>query len=410
MKPWIYIIGIGEDGLPGLGEAVKNHIQSADVLIGGVRHLKKVPEKFTEKLATRIVWGKFIHDTLLSIKKFNGQKVVVLASGDPMFFGVGKALLKYFGKSEVIIYPHPGAFSLAVSRMGWPLADVATLTVHGRVLECVNRYVYPDARLLILSRDGDTPAELARLLTDTGYGDSQITVLEHLGGDLENRIEAQAKDGALSKTADLNTIAVTCVAGSDAKPMSLVSGLDDDHFIHDGQITKRETRAVTMAQLAPKPHEILWDIGSGSGSVAIEWLRAHPSLKAYAVERQKNRVENINTNAARFGVPELTVIGASAPDCFKDISEAPHAIFIGGGLTVDGLMDQAWHCLRPGGRLVANAVTLQGEARLLACAEKTNARFNRLSIARSAAVGGFQAMTPMRAVLQMIAEKPLNGG
>ena len=262
---------------------------------------------------------------------------------------------------------------------------------------------------MILSRDGETPAELARLLTDTGYGDSIISVLEHLGGDLENCIEAQANEWSATKTADLNTIAVRCVAGSDAIPLSLVPGLDDDRFIHDGQITKREIRAVTLAQLAPKPNEVLWDIGSGSGSIAIEWMRAHPSLKAYAVERHKNRIDNINANAAQFGVPGLKTLNASAPDCFKDMSEAPNAIFIGGGLTADGILDQAWERLRSGGRLVANAVTLQGEARLLAFAEKINVRFNRLSVSRSAAVGGFQAMTPMRAVLQMIAGKPLNG-
>jgi len=406
MTQWIHVVGLGEDGLEGLSGPLKQLVKSADVVLGGTRHLQKLPEGFLKSAAKTVEWGRNFHDTLAGIETMRGQNVVVLASGDPMFYGVGTTLLKHFSVNDVKIYPHPGAFSLAASRMGWSLADVETLTVHGRPLAILNRYLFDQARLLILSRDGDTPAEVAELLTDAGYGESRISVFEHMGGNDENRIDGIAKNWDGKKTADLNTIAVELVAARDAVFLSLVPGLADEDFIHDGQISKREVRAMTLARLAPRPGELLWDIGSGSGSVAIEWMRAHPSLKAVAIEQNSARTETIAKNASRLGVPGLEIIHGMAPDCFAKMEKDADAIFIGGGLKTGTLLDQAWQRLRPGGRLLANAVTVSSQSRLLEFGERHHSEFIRIAIERSAPIGRFSALKPLRSVLQLVLEKP----
>ena len=285
MSPWITVIGFGEDGLEALSPVARALIDGAEVLVGGERHLAKVPPGDAQRMS----WGSGFAATLDEIAKLKGRRVTVLASGDPMDYGAGTALACRFPTSEMTVVPAPGAFSLACARMAWSRPDVETLTVHGRPLEKLLYHVAPGTRLLVLSQDGDTPAVIAALLSANGYGPSPMTVLEHLNGTEEKRLEGIAEDWSHPRCADLNTVAVECRAGPGARLLSRVPGLPDDAFEHDGQITKREVRAATLAALVPLPAQMLWDIGAGSGAVAIEWLRAERSAGAVAIERDPAR-------------------------------------------------------------------------------------------------------------------------
>ncbi len=398
---WLTIVGIGEDGLAGLGEDARRAIDAAEVLVGGKRHLEKVADRTAEKVS----WGKEFDKGVEAIRQYQGKRVVVLASGDPMYFGAGSTLARRFGIEAMTIIPAPGAFSLAAARMGWSLPDVDCLTVHGRALEIVNLYLHPNARLLILSWDGTTPAKLAALLTEKGYGESIFTVMEHMGGREERTIEGSAKAWAEPETAALNTIAVTCIAGADAVAWSRAPGLPEEAFKHDNMVTKREVRAATIAALAPLPGETLWDVGAGSGTVAIEWLRLEPSAKAVAIERNAKRLGFIRANAANLGVPHLHVIEGQAPGSLDAIDTAPDAVFVGGGVSDLNILEACWGRLAAGGRLVANAVTLEAQQSLLAFRKKYGGRMTRLSIAREDSVGPMSGMRPMMEVWQLHVEK-----
>ena len=398
---WLTIVGIGEDGLRALGDEARRAIDTAEVLIGGKRHLEKVAEHHAEKVS----WGKDFDKGVEAIRQHEGKRVVVLASGDPMYFGVGSTLGRRFDIEAMTVIPAPGAFSLAAARMGWSLPDVSCLTVHGRALETVNLYLHPDARLLILSWDGATPAKLAALLTQKGYGESKITVMEHMGGVDEQKIKGAAQSWNVLETAALNTIAVTCVAGVDAVAWSRAPGLPEDAFEHDNMVTKREVRAATISALAPLPGETLWDVGAGSGTVAIEWLRLEPSVTAIAIERHEKRVGFIRANAANLGVPRLQVVEGLAPEALDAIEGAPDAVFIGGGVSDAAVMEACWGRLADGGRLVANAVTLEAQQSLLAFRDNYGGRMTRLSIAREDSVGPLNGMRPMMEVWQLYVEK-----
>ncbi len=291
-----------------------------------------------------------------------GTPVCVLATGDPMFFGIGVTLAKRVSVDEMTILPAPSAFSLACARLGWPLAEVETLTLHGRPLALINGYIQPGARLLILSNDGATPCQVAGVLRERGYGESRLSVFEHMGGDKERCIEATAADWAQDRVADLNTLAVACIADPGAAHLPRVPGLPDDAFAHDGQLTKREVRAATLAALAPAPGQLLWDVGAGCGSIAIEWLRAAPNARAIAIERDAARRALIEANAATLGVPRLEIVAGVAPAALGGLA-APDAVFIGGGVADAALVEACWRALRLGGRLVANVVTVEGERR-----------------------------------------------
>ncbi len=374
MTPWIAVVGIGEDGLAGLAPAARALVAEAQVLVGGARHLAMVPAGAAE----RIFWRQPLTASLPDIAARRGKRVVVLASGDPLWYGVGALLAEHFGGDALVALPQPGAFSLAASRMRWPLAECVTLTVHGRPLERLALFLTPGARLLILSEDGDTPARVARLLAERGWGESRITVLERLGGPQERRLDGTAVGWPHGRGADLNTLAIACVAGPEARPLSRLAGLPDDAFRHDGQITKRVVRAAALAALAPLPGERLWDIGAGSGSIAIEWLRGGGG-SAIAVERASARAAVIAENAALLGVPELEIVAGEAPDALRDLAP-PDAVFIGGGTGSPGLFETAWQALRPGGRLVVNAVTVEAEARLLAWHGAHGGRLARIAV------------------------------
>jgi precorrin-6B C5,15-methyltransferase / cobalt-precorrin-6B C5,C15-methyltransferase len=401
VTPWLSVIGIGEDGMVGLAPAACVLIETAEVLVGGARHLGMVPDCGAE----RIRWERPLTATIDAIEARRGARVTVLASGDPMWYGIGVTLSRRFPREEMTIMPQRSAFSLAASRLGWPLADCAAITLHGRPLDTVRLHLAPHRRILILSEDGGTPRMVAALLTELGWGPSRLTLLAHLGGSRETIIDGEAHSWADNRVPDLNTIAVSCIPGSGARALPRLAGLPDAAFEHDGQLTKREVRAATLAALAPLPGETLWDIGAGCGSIAIEWLRLAEGRSAIAIERGPARAAMIARNAAALGVPELRIVLGAAPEALKDLP-SPHAIFIGGGSGVADLLARAWDSLLRGGRLVANVVTTDGEARLIDWHVRHGGALTRIAVSRAEPVGPHQLWRPMATVTQLAAVKP----
>jgi precorrin-6Y C5,15-methyltransferase (decarboxylating) len=400
MGAWLAVVGMGEDGAAALAPATRALIASAQTLIGGKRHLALVPEGRAE----RLVWKSPIADSIADIAARRGRRVVVLASGDPMCYGAGAMLARAFASDEMIVIPAPSAFALAAARLLWPLESCVTLSLHGRPLEALALHLAPEARILALTTDGTTPARAASLLTGQGWGLSLLTVLEHLGGPRERRIEARADEWREARTADLNLLAIECIPSTRVRTFSRLAGLPDGAFDHDGQLTKREIRAATLAALAPLPGEMLWDVGAGCGSIAIEWLRAGARMRAVAVERDPARAALAARNAANLGVPDLEVVVASAPAALGALPP-PDAVFIGGGLGDEDVFRSCWNALRPGGRLLANAVTIEGEAALVGIADRLGGSLTRIAVARAEALGGHRAFRPHFSVTQLALAK-----
>ena len=401
MTRWLTVIGIGDDGLDGLAPATRALIEAAEIVVGGARHLAMVPETTAERLP----WEQPFADSIAAIAAHRGRRVVVLASGDPMWYGAGAILARHFSREEMAVLPHPGAFSLAAARLGWPLADCTTLSLHARPLDAVRLHLAEGRRVLILSEHGETPRAVAQLLTESGWGPSRLTVLEHLGGVSENAIASTAQDWGDRGAADLNTIALECQARPGLRGLPRRAGLPDDAFEHDGQLTKREIRAVTLAALAPLPGETLWDVGAGCGSVAIEWLRADENLSAVAIERDPARVAMIARNAAALGVPGLRIVNGVAPQALSGLP-APNAIFVGGGISEPDLLPALWEALRAGGRLVANVISVEGERALLDAQARHGGSLTRLAVSRAEPLGSRNAWRPLIAVTQWAAVKP----
>jgi precorrin-6Y C5,15-methyltransferase (decarboxylating) len=354
--------------------------------------------------AERVTWEKPFSRSVAAFSRHRGRRVVVLASGDPMWYGVGAVLARKFARDELVVLPVPGAFSLAAARLGWPLAECGQLSLHARPLDALSLHLAPGRRLLLLSEDGTTPAAVAALLDRLGFGLSTLIVLEHLGGPREAAVTATAAEWGDRRAADLNTIALECRAGPGARVLTTVPGLPDDAFEHDGQLTKREIRAATLAALAPVWGETLWDVGAGCGSVAIEWLRAVPGTAAVAIERDPARAAAIARNAAALGVPGLRVIPAEAPAALPE--ETPDAVFVGGGAGAEGLLPVVWQALRPGGRFVANAVSLAGERALMDWRARHGGALTRLAVSRAAPLGTGETWRPLLTVTQFAAIKP----
>ncbi|MFD1198513.1 precorrin-6y C5,15-methyltransferase (decarboxylating) subunit CbiE [Brucella gallinifaecis] len=387
MSCWLTIIGIGEDGLAGLGKNARDALFNADVIFGGKRHLKFLNTDFK---AEQISWPTPFDNAFPRIEAQRGRQVVVLASGDPMFFGVGASLSRHFSSKDMHIIPSPSSLSLAASRMAWPLQEVRMVSLHGRPFELLAPHILPGEKILVLSNDGTTPAKVAAFLKAMNFGQSRLTVLEHLGGPQEKSISGSAEGWAHEKCADLNVLAVESIAASDAVVFSPVSGLPDQAFENDGQLTKRDIRAVTMSRLQPLPHELLWDVGAGCGSIGIEWMRIHPSCRTIAIEAHQTRQDIIERNAHALGVPGLQLVKGYAPEAIKGL-EAPDAIFIGGGVSDEGVIEACWAALKPGGRLVANAVTLQSEMQLFNWRQNNGGDLTRLQVAQAGALGSFDA-------------------
>src|ERR1700744_2530761 len=327
-RRWLSIVGIGENGAEGLSSVAPRLIGSAELGAGGARPLELGNEL---RRGRRRQWPSPIGDAFPEIERHRGRAVVVLASGDPFPFGIGKQIASFVAPDEFICLPQPSAFSLAAARMGWPLQDAALVTLHGRALSGIIRHLHPGARILALSWDGTTPSRLAELLAARRMGQSRMTVLEAMGGARERIRCATASHFDIDDIQPLNTIAIEVITEPDAAIIPLASGLDDDLFEHDGQLTKREIRAVTLSSLAPLPGQLLWDIGLGAGSVAIEWLVQHRSLRAVGIEARGDRADRAARNAAALGVPELEVVQGRAPEALAGL-DRPDTVFIGGGM------------------------------------------------------------------------------
>lgn len=398
---WLSIVGIGEDGAAGLSDVAKRLIGDAALVVGGRRHLKlAAPLIRGESLA----WPSPIEEAYPEILARRGAHVTVLASGDPFHFGIGKPLAELVDPDEILCLPQPSAFSLSTARMGWALQDVTAVSLHGRALERIVPALQPGARIIALTWDGTTPEKLARLLTERKLGKSRLTVLERLGGPEAQVRTAQAETFDLDAIDPLNTVAIEVAAEADAPIIGLSTGLDDGFYETDGQLTKREVRAIVLSSLAPRRGELLWDIGLGAGSVAIEWMLSHPSLRAIGIETRTDRAARAARNAAALGVPDLRIVEGQAPAALRDLP-APDAVFIGGGLT-DGALEAAWSALKPGGRLAANAVTLEGERTLCTAFEAHGGDLLRIDIARADAVGSLHGWRPARPITHWRVTKP----
>jgi precorrin-6Y C5,15-methyltransferase (decarboxylating) len=393
-RPWLTIVGIGEDGVEGLSAIARSAIVAADLVVGGHRHLA-----LAERLirGERLAWPTPLVEAMPAILARRGSPVVVLASGDPFCFGIGSTLARHVPMGEYVAIPAPSAFSLACARLGWSLQDAETISFCGRPLEALRPLLQPGAQILALSADATTPAAVAVLLAAWGFGETQMTVLQALGGPSEKI----SRFNAIEPVDPLNLMALEVVGGP-AMPLS--AGLDEDWFESDGQITKQEIRALTIAALAPKRGEVLWDIGAGSGSVGIEWMLRHPANRTIAIEARPDRAARVARNALALGVPALVVTQGKAPEALDGLAP-PDAIFIGGGASNAALSAQCWSVLRPGGRLVINAVTLPTERVILQRQAEWGGRLTRIGIERLEPIGPMQGFAPARTVLQYRAVK-----
>lgn len=400
MAPWLTVVGVGEDGFAGLGRSAKRALLEASVVIGGERHVAMLPTRIR---ARREAWPKPFDAA--AVLAHRGARVCVLASGDPMWFGVGATLARLVAPGEMRVIPAASSLSLAAARLGWPLQDVQVVSLVGRPLEALNACLRNGAHVLVLSADGRSPAGIAALLNTRAFGATRMTVLEHLGGPRERRIDAQAHAWQAETVAPLNVVALECRAG-EGRSWPLTIGLPDEAFLNDGQLTKRDVRAITLARLAPQPGELLWDVGAGCGSIGIEWMRTHPSCRAIAIECEPQRQSFIARNCDTLGVPGLQLVAGRAPAALRDLPQ-PDAIFIGGGMTVPDMLETCWAGLRAGGRLVANAVTLQGEAALVAWRDLHGGTLTRISTSEARPLGGFDTWRPALPVTLLEVTKPM---
>jgi precorrin-6Y C5,15-methyltransferase (decarboxylating) len=391
----VIVVGIGADGEAGLPPAARQALAEAEVLIGSARQLALVGAD-----AIKVTWPSPMLPAIPPLlAEHAGRRICLLASGDPMFYGVGSTLVSLLGRDHVRVIPHPTSLSLACARLGWPVPEVEVVSLVGRPVETLHPALAPGRRVLVLSASGDTPALVANLLRNKGFGPSGLTVLEELGGPGERCRTGTADAWPAEPAGALNVIAVECVAAPGFTPLGRGPGLPDEAFEHDGQLTKREVRALTLAALRPLPGQLMWDVGAGAGSIGIEWLRSHPDCRAVAVESVAARAERITRNASSLGVPGLQVVLGRAPEALAGLPR-PDAIFIGGG--VRDVLDACWAALPEGGRLVANAVTLESEAVLAAWHARVGGTLTRIEISRAGPVGGLTGWRPMMPVTQWV--------
>jgi precorrin-6Y C5,15-methyltransferase (decarboxylating) len=395
---WLSIIGVGEDGVGGLNPVARGLVSGAEVVFGGKRHLDLVASLLR---GTARAWASPFERAVEEVLAQRGRQVCVLASGDPFCYGVGAVLARQVALHETVVMPAPSAFSLAAARLGWAIPETVMLSLHGRELDLLRPHLHPRAHVLALTSDGEQPAAIARLLVENGFGASRLTILEALGGPRESICTTTAAGFDWRVVDPLNTVAITVEAESGARIIARTCGVDDALFEHDGAITKREIRAVTLSSLAPLRGELLWDVGAGAGSVAIEWMLADPSLRAIAIEARADRAARIRRNAGALGVPGLDVRNTAAPDVLHRLPR-PDAIFIGGGARDEGVLDTAIAALPAGGRLVVSAVTLETEAELVARRGSLGGELIRVAVARANPLGGATAWRAALPVTQWI--------
>lgn len=393
MTPWLHIIGIGEDGLDGLTASARDCIMSADCIVGGKRHHALIGECSAE----RINWPSPFDALVSKLNALRGKNVVVLATGDPLWFSVGNKIAASFDMEEVLFHPHISAFQLAASKLGWALQDVTCLSVHGRPIERVKPHLQNGRKLMLLTSNGIAVSRIAMMLEELGFGQSRLVALANMGGADNARFDGTAQ-GWAHDVPDLNTLAIECIAAPDTQVLPVGCGLPDDVFQHDGTMTKQEVRAVTLAKLMPMPGALLWDVGCGCGSVAVEWMRAAHGARAIGIEARDDRRAMAAENAQNLGGFDLHLVAGEAPAALNGL-EAPDAIFVGGGLSTE-VFDQCLAALKPMGRLVCNAVTLGSEQVLLEKYEKLGGSLSKLQFARATPVGGKMGWKPAMPVTQ----------
>ena len=402
MNPWLTVVGMGDDGPDGLAPAARAVVEQAPVVVGGRRHLDLLGPGEGE----RIPWPQPFSAFGETLERLRGRAVCVLATGDPTCYGIGSTLVERFGLEAVRVIPAPSAFSLACARLGWAAQAAQTLSLHGRPLELLHPFIQPGVRLLVLSANAGTPGAVARMLCDRGYEREPAhgAVAPGRGEGADAHGDRRRAYGAPDAVADLNTLAIECVAGPGAHLIPRTPGLADELYEHDGQLTKREVRAMTLAALGPVPGQLLWDVGAGCGSIGIEWMRTHPHCRALAVEPDAGRVAMIAANAAALGTPGLEVVTGRAVAALEGL-DAPDAVFVGGGITEPGLLDRCWSALAPGGRLVANVVSVEGEAVLDRWHRAHGGSLTRVAITRCEPLGRYRGWRPLMPVTQLAATK-----
>jgi precorrin-6Y C5,15-methyltransferase (decarboxylating) len=392
--PWLSIVGIGEDGLDGMSAAARELLAGAELVVGGQRHLALVASLGKPTIA----WETPFAASMPTLLKHRGKRVVALCSGDPFWYGAGSVIAEAVPAAETVVVPASSTFAWAAARLRWRLEETVTLGLHAQPIELLRPHLRAGARLLVLVRDSAAAAQTAGYLTGLGFGESRLTILEALGGPRERISVATAAGFALDDVKSPVALAIEAVAGPDAAIIPRVVGLPDELFRHDGQLTKREIRAVSLSTLAPRGGELLWDVGAGSGAIGIEWLLAHPTNRAIAIEAREDRLGIVRTNAHSLGVPHLDLRLGTAPHALKGLP-TPDAVFVGGGASCEGLLEAVWQALPPAGRLVVNSVTLETEAKLINRHARHGGALLRLSVERAGPVGG---LTGWRAAMPVV--------
>ena len=392
MTAWLSVIGVGDNGRDSLLPATLSVLDDAEVVIGAKRHLAQM-----ELQAEVITWPSPFDHMLDTLTLLRGKRVVVLATGDPLWHSVGEKLATHFEAEEIVFFPQTSAFQLAAARLGWSISDVHFLTTHGRPIENIIPFVQPNNRLIILTNDGETPNQITALLKDRGFGSSMLTCFAHMGGENESQHSATAASWSKDMP-DFNTLTVEVVADDDANIVPHTVGLSDAHFTHDGRMTKQVVRAASLAKLMPAQNALLWDIGAGCGSISVEWMRAAKGAQAIAIEPLTERRAMIAQNAMSLGAPQVEIVDGTAPECLDDL-EAPDAVFIGGGLS-QAVIEKSMNALKPFGRMVANAVTLESEAILLKAFAEHGGELVRIDVATADPVGKFTGWRPIMPVTQ----------
>jgi len=396
----VTVVGIGEDGWEGLGAGARAALARARLIVGSARQLGLLPaglEARREPLPSPLLE----HLDQLVLR----PGLCLLASGDPMLHGIGATLARRLGPARLRVFPGVSSVALACARLGWPEPETEVVSLVAQPPEAALAALRPGGRVVLLCRDGQTPHQVAQVLAARGWGDSEVTVLERLGGPAERVLGPVPASGlAETRFADLCVLGIRpqADAGTAAGRMP---GLPDAAFESDGQLTRRELRVLALAALRPGPGELLWDVGAGSGSIGIEWLRAEPLARAVAVEARADRAERVQRNAAALGVPRLQVITGPAPAALAGLPP-PDAVFVGGGLTADGLLEACWERLPPGGRLVAHAVTVESEAVLHRWQRANGGQLVRADLSYAEPLGGFTTWRPALPVIQWQVTRP----
>ena len=398
MSEKIKLIGIGDDGFEGLSKKVQSIILDAEIIIGGLRHLSMVPEVVAKKIS----WSKDLKQDIKKINGYKSKKICILASGDPLFYGMGRLLLEHYSISEVEVIPSPSSLSLCCARIGYNIKDIEVVSLHGREFDHIIKYIQPNNRIFVLSHDKSTPIRIIELLNKLRFEDSNLYIFENIGGENETITKKRVNEPINEKFSDLNSILIECISNKDSIYYLNFTGIADNEFENDGQITKSEIRAITISQLEPMEKSTLWDIGGGSGSISIEWSKIHKNTTISIVEKNKKRIQFIKNNIKKFGINNITIIENIAPKILYDM-DRPNRIFIGGGLSnLDGMeiIQKSINSLLPSGILVANGVTTETELLLFNIYKKYGGELSRYSTSNIKRVGNLHAWDQKMQVTQ----------